>query len=122
MATVTANGSRETSSQANNSRAGAQPVKVKQQFCPDSVQDPFDTVAWELRSAQIKGAGRLQVDSRDGKNHVDLQAKEGSPWTVTTRVEDATLGVDTASTQFLVDVAADSRAGDLRVLDPCHAH
>ncbi|MBP90788.1 MAG: ribonucleoside-diphosphate reductase, adenosylcobalamin-dependent [Planctomycetaceae bacterium] len=65
MATVTASGSRETSSQANH-RAGAQPIKVERQFCPESVQDPFDTVEWELRSAQIKDeSGGLLFEQKD---------------------------------------------------------
>jgi len=65
MATVTASGSRETSSLANG-RAGAQPIKVQRQFCPESVQDPFDTVEWELRSAQIKDEnGGLLFEQKD---------------------------------------------------------
>jgi ribonucleoside-diphosphate reductase alpha chain len=29
-------------------------IAIEPRFCPDSVADPFDTVAWELRSAAIK--------------------------------------------------------------------
>ena len=65
MATVTASGTQETSSPANQ-RAGAQPIKVKPQFCPASAQDPFETVDWELRSAQIKDEnGGLLFEQKD---------------------------------------------------------
>ena len=30
-------------------------LKIDARFCPTDVADPFDTVEWELRSAQIKG-------------------------------------------------------------------
>ena len=29
-------------------------LKVEPQFCPIDVNDPFDTVEWEVRSAEIK--------------------------------------------------------------------
>jgi len=30
-------------------------MAIDAEFCPVEVADPFDTVEWELRSAQIKG-------------------------------------------------------------------
>ena len=55
MATVTASGSRETSSQATSqSGSNSKKLKIEAQFCPETAADPFDTVEWELRSAQIK--------------------------------------------------------------------
>jgi ribonucleoside-diphosphate reductase alpha chain len=32
-------------------------IKIENQFCPENVADPFDTVQWELRSATIKDEG-----------------------------------------------------------------
>lgn len=62
MATVTATGSRETLS----GKVGSQPIKVDAQFCPETAQDPFDTVEWELRSAQIKDeSGGLLFEQKD---------------------------------------------------------
>ena len=29
-------------------------LKIEAEFCPADTADPFDTVQWELRSAQIK--------------------------------------------------------------------
>ena len=29
-------------------------LKVESRFCPEGVSDPFETVQWEVRSAQIK--------------------------------------------------------------------
>ena len=37
--------------------AGKSGLQIEQRFCPQDVADPFDTVEWELRSAQIKDEG-----------------------------------------------------------------
>ena len=34
--------------------AGKVGLQIEQRFCPPDVADPFDTVEWEFRSAQIK--------------------------------------------------------------------
>ena len=39
---------------------GSQPtsgLKVEATFCPVDIEDPFETVQWELRTAAIKGEG-----------------------------------------------------------------
>ena len=38
----------------NGRKAGAAGLKISATFCPTEVSDPFDTVEWEKRSAQIK--------------------------------------------------------------------
>ena len=44
-------------------------LKIEAEFCPTDVADPFDTVEWELRTAEIKDEnGELifeQTDCRD---------------------------------------------------------
>ena len=48
------------SSATSDSRKTAVPARgldVEPLFCPKDVHDPFDTVAWELRTAAIKGEG-----------------------------------------------------------------
>ncbi len=41
-------------------------LKVRPVFCPENVADPFQTVEWELRTAQIKGdKGELIFEQKD---------------------------------------------------------
>src|SRR5437764_13240465 len=43
-------------------------LKIEAQFCPTDVADPFDTVQWELRSAQIKDEnGKLMFEPKDAE-------------------------------------------------------
>jgi ribonucleoside-diphosphate reductase alpha chain len=43
-------------------------LKIEPQFCPAEVADPFDTVQWELRSAQIKDEnGKLMFEQKDAE-------------------------------------------------------
>src|SRR5438552_729545 len=43
-------------------------LKVEARFCPPEVADPFDTVQWELRSAQIKDEnGKLMFEQKDAE-------------------------------------------------------
>jgi ribonucleoside-diphosphate reductase alpha chain len=67
MATVTASGSRETNSLANGPHgSNSKKIRIESQFCPENVADPFDTVEWELRSAQIKDeSGGLLFEQKD---------------------------------------------------------
>ncbi len=53
-------------SNASGGRSSAAGMKIKAVFCPTDVADPFDTVEWELRSAQIKDEnGELLFEQRD---------------------------------------------------------
>ena len=67
MATVAANGSRETTSLATTRRVSAtKKLRIDSKFCPISVANPFDTVQWEVRSAQIKDEnGELLFEQKD---------------------------------------------------------
>ena len=41
-------------------------LKIEAQFCPPELADPFDSVQWELRSAQIKDeTGKLMFEQKD---------------------------------------------------------
>jgi ribonucleoside-diphosphate reductase alpha chain len=41
-------------------------LRIEAEFCPPDVADPFDTVTWELRSAQIKDeSGKLMFEQKD---------------------------------------------------------
>jgi ribonucleoside-diphosphate reductase alpha chain len=43
-------------------------LKIEARFCPEDVADPFDTVQWELRSAQIKDEnGKLMFEQKDAE-------------------------------------------------------
>ena len=43
-------------------------LKIDAEFCPADVADPFDTVQWELRSAQIKDEnGKLMFEQKDAE-------------------------------------------------------
>jgi ribonucleoside-diphosphate reductase alpha chain len=43
-------------------------LKIEGQFCPTEVADPFDTVQWELRSAQIKDEnGKSMFEQKDAE-------------------------------------------------------
>ena len=68
MATVSAPRSRAVSHGAkmDGLRELSKGLKVEAQFCPTEVADPFDTVQWELRSAQIKDEnGKLMFEQKD---------------------------------------------------------
>ena len=44
----------------------AKGLRVEPQFCPENLADPFDSVHWELRSAQIKDeSGKLMFEQQD---------------------------------------------------------
>ena len=48
-------------------------------FCPDDVADPFDTVEWELRTAEIKderGRGALPADRLRGSHDLEPAGDE----------------------------------------------
>ena len=50
----------------NGRKAGSAGLKVPATFCPTEVSDPFDTVEWEKRSAQIKDeTGGLLFEQQD---------------------------------------------------------
>ena len=50
----------------NGRKAGSAGLKVPANFCPTEVSDPFDTVEWETRSAQIKDeTGGLLFEQQD---------------------------------------------------------
>lgn len=38
----------------NNGTSTREPLRIEQNFCPVDVDDPFETVEWDLRTAQIK--------------------------------------------------------------------
>jgi ribonucleoside-diphosphate reductase alpha chain len=43
-------------------------LKIDARFCPTDIADPFDTVQWELRSAQIKDEnGKLMFEQKDAE-------------------------------------------------------
>src|SRR5258708_35616706 len=43
-------------------------LKIGTEFCPPDVADPFDTVQWELLSAQIKDeSGKLMFEQKDAE-------------------------------------------------------
>src|SRR5260221_11347150 len=44
----------------------AKGLRVEPVFCPENLADPFDSVNWELRSAQIKDeSGKLMFEQQD---------------------------------------------------------
>ena len=44
----------------------AKGLRVEPLFCPENLADPFDSVNWELRSAQIKDeSGKLMFEQQD---------------------------------------------------------
>ena len=50
----------------NGRKAGSAGLKIPATFCPTEVSDPFDTVEWEKRSAQIKDeTGGLLFEQQD---------------------------------------------------------
>jgi ribonucleoside-diphosphate reductase alpha chain len=67
MATVAASGTREMNSLTNESNtSSSKQIEIEAQFCPETAVDPFDTVEWELRSAQIKDDnGELLFEQKD---------------------------------------------------------
>ncbi|MCI0356872.1 MAG: vitamin B12-dependent ribonucleotide reductase [Planctomycetaceae bacterium] len=70
MATVSAPRSRPDSkprfSKMDGLRELSKGLRVQAQFCPAELADPFDSVAWELRSAQIKDeTGKLMFEQKD---------------------------------------------------------
>ncbi len=53
----------DTSTHANPNPDG---LRIEARFCPPGVQDPFDTVEWETRSAAIKGEnGEILFEQTD---------------------------------------------------------
>ena len=53
---ATANLGNAMKSESNQvDQLNANGLQVETRFCPDQIQDPFDTVDWETRSAAIKG-------------------------------------------------------------------
>ena len=60
-------------SQRGNSKTDAlrelsKGLKIEAEFCPTDVADPFDTVQWDLRSAQIKDEnGKLMFEQKDAE-------------------------------------------------------
>src|SRR5262245_41654425 len=70
MATVSAPRSRPDSkarfSKMDNLRELSKGLAIEAQFCPADLADPFDSVQWELRSAQIKDeSGKLMFEQKD---------------------------------------------------------
>ncbi len=69
MASVSTQRTRGPQSRTNKVdglRELAKGLRIDSQFCPESVESPFDTVAWELRSAQIKDEnGGLMFEQKD---------------------------------------------------------
>lgn len=75
MASVTTPRSRPVPPRAVAARANpkvdglrelAKGLRIESVFCPAEVADPFDTVAWELRSAQIKDeSGKLMFEQNN---------------------------------------------------------
>ena len=43
-----------TKTRTRRSASKSDALKIKQGFCPEGVQDPFETVTWDLRTAAIK--------------------------------------------------------------------
>ena len=57
-----------SSSKTDAIRELSKGLKIDAQFCPADVADPFDTVEWELRSAQIKDEnGKLMFEQKDAE-------------------------------------------------------
>ena len=51
---------------AKAARPPAVPLVIEETFCPADVADPFETVAWDLRTAAIKGeGGEVVFEQRD---------------------------------------------------------
>ncbi len=66
MATASSPRSRNQKPVRNGARTLAQGLQVEPLFCPTTVADPFDTVNWTLRSAQIKDeSGKLMFEQKD---------------------------------------------------------
>src|SRR5437879_1626148 len=68
MASVAASRSSVRGSKLDGLRELSKGLKVEARFCPPEVADPFDTVQWELRSAQIKDEnGKLMFEQKDAE-------------------------------------------------------
>lgn len=66
MATVSSPRSRSQARTTTRGRNPAAGLQVEPLFCPTTVVDPFDTVKWALRSAQIKDeSGKLMFEQKD---------------------------------------------------------
>ena len=84
MATVTPTRSRPDSGRADAKarhskmdglRELSKGLKIEAQFCPAELADPFDTVEWELRTAQIKDEnGKLMFEQTDCEIPAGLDA------------------------------------------------
>jgi ribonucleoside-diphosphate reductase alpha chain len=69
MATVaTSRSPARAGSKADAVRELSKGLKIEPRFCPVEVADPFETVQWELRSAQIKDEnGKLMFEQKDAE-------------------------------------------------------
>ncbi|MGV3605718.1 MAG: vitamin B12-dependent ribonucleotide reductase [Planctomycetaceae bacterium] len=66
VSTQRTRGPQPRTSKVDGLRELAKGLRIDSQFCPESVESPFDTVAWELRSAQIKDEnGGLMFEQKD---------------------------------------------------------
>ena len=74
MATVSASHSsaphasrtRSSRTKSDGLRDLAKGLSIAAEFCPPELADPFDSVQWELRSAQIKDeSGKLMFEQKD---------------------------------------------------------
>ena len=67
MATATNSGTRGLDSSLSQATSATQRgISIESVFCPTTANDPFDTVDWELRSAEIKDeSGQLLFEQKD---------------------------------------------------------
>jgi ribonucleoside-diphosphate reductase alpha chain len=66
MATASSPRTRNQKPTRNGARTLAQGLQVEPLFCPTNVAEPFDTVTWTKRSAQIKDeSGKLMFEQKD---------------------------------------------------------
>ena len=54
-------------------------LKVEPQFCPVDVNDPFDTVEWEVRSAEIKDENGNWKGLKATQDHRGLKVTQDHP-------------------------------------------
>ena len=68
MATAVTSRSPARNSKMDAVRELSKGLKIEARFCPVEVADPFETVQWELRSAQIKDEnGKLMFEQKDAE-------------------------------------------------------
>ncbi|HZZ71609.1 MAG TPA: vitamin B12-dependent ribonucleotide reductase [Pirellulales bacterium] len=64
VSTARNRGAKSSAKRANRARAAG--LTIDNRFCPTSVADPFETVEWDYRSAQIKGeSGELLFEQQN---------------------------------------------------------